>query len=306
MSPGAGTAPLVLAYAACALIWGTTWYAIRACIGGTDGYPTWEALALRFAIAGVLIIPFGLRARPWPKDRATWLWIVVAGVLDAAGYALVYLGEERVSGGLAAVLYGTQPLVIALLMRITGLDRVRRADVVGALVALVGVAALFADRIDVSWRQGAGVLLVLGSVIVSAVYSTIMKQRAAAVNAAATTTIFLAVTGIVLGAIVLVRGPAPVVWPPPPGPTFALIYLAAVGTVVAFVVYFWLLRRVSVMTTGTLVFVFPLIALAVDAAFERELPLEPRAYIGVALTLCGLAISLRSRARASSERARPA
>ena len=296
MSPG-GKAPLVVAYAACALIWGTTWYAIRACIGGADGYPTWEALALRFVIAGALIIPFGLAARPWPRDRATWIWIVVAGVLDAVGYALVYLGEERVSGGLAAVLYGTQPLVIALLMRLTGLDRVRRADVIGALIALVGVAALFADRIDVSWQQGVGVLLVLGSVIVSAVYSTIMKRRAADVNPAATTTIFLGVTAIVLGTIVLARGPAPVVWPPPLGPTLALLYLAVVGTVVAFVVYFWLLRRVSVMTTSTLVFVFPLIALAVDAAFERELQLEPRAYVGVALTLCGLAISVRGRAR---------
>ena len=40
-------------------------------------------------------------------------------------------------------------------------------------------------------------------------------------------------------------------------------------------------------------FVYPLVALAVDAVFEHELPLGPRAYLGAAITLGGLAVSLR-------------
>jgi hypothetical protein len=41
------------------------------------------------------------------------------------------------------------------------------------------------------------------------------------------------------------------------------------------------------------VFVFPLVALVTDALFERELPLNARSYLGVAITLAGLGVSLR-------------
>ena len=105
---------IVIAYLVCALIWGTTWFAIRVCIG-PGGYPTMPAAAIRFGIAALILIPMAWRARPWPTGRA-WMWLVIAGVLDAVGYALVYLGEERVPGGLAAVLFGTQPLILALLL----------------------------------------------------------------------------------------------------------------------------------------------------------------------------------------------
>jgi drug/metabolite transporter (DMT)-like permease len=286
---------LIAAYVGCALIWGTTWFAIRACLGGPDGYPTWEALFFRFAIASVILVPIAIAVRPWPRGRATWMWLAISGVLDAVGYSLVYIGEERVSGGVAAVLYGTQPLILALLLAITRLDRVRRSDVIGAAVSIAGVAVLFADRIDVSWRQGVGVLLVLGSVATSAVFSTIMKHRVVGAHPVATTAIFIWITAAALGVVVLVRGPAPIAWPPPLGPTAWLIYLAVLGTVVAFVLFFWLLDHVSVLTTGTLVFVFPIVALVVDAAFEQEIALGARAYAGVAIALVGLAISLAGR-----------
>src|SRR5215510_16077874 len=55
-----------VAYLACALIWGTTWYAIRVSIA-PGAYPTLAALALRFAIAAVILLPFAARARPWPR-----------------------------------------------------------------------------------------------------------------------------------------------------------------------------------------------------------------------------------------------
>jgi len=276
------------AYAACALIWGTTWYAIRVSL---DGYPMLAAVALRFAIAAAILVPLAVRARPWPTGRA-WGYLVLAGVLDAGAYLLVYVGEERVPGGVAAVVYGTQPLILAMLLTATRMEPLTRRHLVGALVSLAGVGVLFRDRLAVSPRQALGVVLILGSVVVSTIYSMIMKRHGAKVSALVSTTIFLAVTAIVLGAVALgAREPLP--WPPPAGPTVALCYLAVIGSVVAFLVYFWLLERTSLVLTSTLVFVYPLVALAVDAAFERSIALSVRAYLGAAITLGGLAVSLR-------------
>lgn len=281
------------AYLACALIWGTTWYAIRVCIG-PGGFSTLDALALRFAIAAVILVPIALRARPWPRG-AEWRWLVLAGVLDALGYALVYFGEERVPGAVAAVLYGTQPLILAVLLTITRMEKLTARHLIGALVSLCGVAVLFLDRLDVSAHQALGVAMVVGSVFVSTTYSMIMKRHSAAVNGTVSTTVFIVVTAVVLGALaLLVRGDPPLVWPPPLHPTLALLYLAIVGSVVAFLSYFWLLQRTSLLVTSTLVFVYPLVAILTDALFESE-SLTARAYLGAAITLGGLGVSLGRR-----------
>jgi drug/metabolite transporter (DMT)-like permease len=282
--------PVVVAYAACALIWGTTWYAIRLCIA-PGGYPTLTGVALRFAIAAAVVVPLALRARPWPRGRA-WLYLVLAGVLDATAYLLVYLGEERVPGGLAAVLYGTQPLILSVLLAATRMEVLTRRHVVGALVSLTGVAALALDRLDVSVSQALGVTLIVGSVLAATSYSMLVKRHAHGASNLATTAVFLGVTALVLGVVALVAGHG-VPWPPPPGPTLALFYLALVGSVVAFLVYFWLLERTSLLVTSTLVFVFPLVALATDALFEHAIVIGPRAYAGATITLAGLAVSLR-------------
>jgi drug/metabolite transporter (DMT)-like permease len=281
---------VVVAYVTCALIWGTTWYGIRACIA-PGGYPTLTAVALRFGIAAVVVLALAARARPWPSGRA-WLYLVLAGVLDATAYLLVYLGEERVPGGLAAVVYGTQPLILSVLLAATRIEVLTRRHVIGAVVSLAGVAALALDRLDVSVEQAVGVALVVGSVLAATTYSMLVKRHARGTSNLATTAVFLGVTAIVLGTVAVAAGQG-VPWPPPAAPTLALVYLALVGSVVAFLVYFWLLDRTSLLVTSTLVFVFPLVALATDAVFEHAIVLGPRAYAGVAITLAGLAISLR-------------
>jgi drug/metabolite transporter (DMT)-like permease len=289
---------IVLAYCTCAVVWGTTWFTVRACIG-PGGYPTLEGAALRFLLATLLLLPFALRIGSRPASLRQWGWLVAAGVLDAVGYALVYLGEERVPGGLAAVLFATQPLIMALLLTATGLERIRPTDFVGALVSLAGVGVIFADRVDVSERQAIGVAMVLGSVVVSTIYAMILKRHGAGIHAVVSTTIFIGVTAICLWLAVFATGGPDIPWPPPVAPTLALIYLAVLGSVVAFVTYIWLLSHVKLMTVGTLSFVLPVIALMVDAAFEREIRLEARAYAGIAVTLAGLAVSLALRPRAA-------
>ncbi len=283
-------------YLICALVWGTTWFAIRRCIG-EGGYPTFTAAALRFAIASAVLGALYAtgRGRPGPRGVRQLGALVLCGLLCAVGYALVYAGEESISGGLAAVLYGTFPLFAALFATVGRVERVSPRALAGSLVALGGIAAVFADRAQVSRAQAIGILLVLASVVASALYTTILKRAAADVNALATTGVFLGTSAVALGVLGAAVDRRPVPWPPPPGPTLALAYLALVGSVVVFGAYFYLLKRVSVMTVSTLVLVEPLIALAVDAAWERGVTLDARSYAGMAVTIAGVAVSVLRR-----------
>jgi drug/metabolite transporter (DMT)-like permease len=287
------SARVALVYAVVACIWGTTWFAIRRCIG-EGGYPTLESAALRFAIAaGVLGALYAAgRGRPGPKGPRQLWGLAACGVLCAIGYALVYLAEESISGGLAAVLYGTFPLWTALFATAGGVERVTGRALAGSLLAIGGTAFLFADRLEVSHAQGKGVLFVLASVVASALYTTLMKRIAAGVSPLASTGVFLGTSAMVLGATGAIVERRALPWPPPPGPTLALLYLALVGSVVVFAAYFWLLERVSLMMLSTLVLVEPIIALAVDAVWERGVVLVGRSYLGIALTIAGIGMSI--------------
>jgi drug/metabolite transporter (DMT)-like permease len=277
------------AYLALAVIWGTTWFAIRESMG-PDGFPTMLAAALRFTLATAILVPMAWRARPWP-ERAQWPWLIVAGMLNALGYALIYLGEREVPGGLAAVLFGTQPLVVAALLFLTRMETVRVHDVASAVVALIGVAIIFADQLAVSGGQAVGVVLVIASVVVSALYTMVIKRHGGRTHVLASTTVFVGVTAVCLWIAAGFSDHEAMPWPLPVNATLALVYLAVAGTAIGFVAYFWLLARVSLLAANVLGFVLPVIALAVDALFESHTRLGPQAYAGVAVIFAAVALA---------------
>jgi len=290
----------VLAYVGCALIWGTTWFAIRVNMA-PGGYPPFAGAAIRFLVAVLVLVV--VNAMGWagrgPRSGRQRAYVVGAGVLCGLGYGLVYAGETRISGGLAAVIFGTLPLVTALTTYVAGTERPRPGFLAGSAVALAGIALIYADRIGTSTTQAAGVALIFASVVVCALYNLILKVHARDTAPLATNIPFLgaAAVSLALFAAAFERQLPP--WPPALRPTLALLYLAIFGSVITFALYFHLLRHMRLTAVSTLVLVEPVIALVIDAAWERDIRLGGRTYAGAALTLVGVAISLLLRPRNS-------
>ena len=286
------------AYIACALIWSTTWFAIRVCIG-PGGYPTFAGAAIRFVVAtGIVAALVGLGvAGRLPRDRRQRAWIALAGLMSGAGYGLVYAAETGISGGLAAVIFGTLPLWTALVTSLTGTERPSRASLVGLGVGLVGVLLIYQDRTSVSADQAVGVLLVMASVVLCAIYTVMLKRHTRDADPLASNLLFLgaAAVALIVFAALYERRPAP--WPLPLLPTLALLYLAVMGSVVVFPIYFFLIKRMTLMAASTLLFIEPVLALVIDAIWERHVRLTAGTYIGVAVTMVGVAVSLLIRPR---------
>src|SRR5260221_12111324 len=104
---------VAVTFVACALIWGSTFLAIRF---GNEAVPPLWAAAIRLAIASVLL--FGITriiGTPLPRGRAlrgAALWgLFSLGV----NLSLLYVGEQTVPSGISAVLFSTVPLSTALL-----------------------------------------------------------------------------------------------------------------------------------------------------------------------------------------------
>src|SRR6185295_7071676 len=97
---------------------------------------------------------------------------------------------------LAAVMYGTQPLILALLLQVFRIEKLSKRHMLGAVVSLAGVVVLFLDRLHVSTEQAIGIALVLGSVLMATSYTMVMKKQTT--GGLVSTTVFLGVTALVL------------------------------------------------------------------------------------------------------------
>src|SRR3954468_4098568 len=130
-----------LGFAACSLIWGSTFLVIS--IGNDALAPVWAA-TLRLVLATVALGAWArLRGTPLPRGPALRAAVGYGVTQFAVNFPLLYWAEQRVPSGLSAVVYATIPLSSALMTRAFGLERLTAQKIGGALVALAGVAVLF-------------------------------------------------------------------------------------------------------------------------------------------------------------------
>jgi drug/metabolite transporter (DMT)-like permease len=157
----------IAAYITVCLVWGSTWAAIR--IAVTQVAPI-RLAAIRFVIAGVLMLPFALyRKMIFPRGRALkatlWLGLVMIGVQ----YALVFTAERYISSGLTAILYASSPLVVSLVSpRILGRP-IPRAALTAMLVGVGGMMILLRSIAVASREQIVPALVMLVCVLISAI-----------------------------------------------------------------------------------------------------------------------------------------
>jgi len=287
---------VVLAYLACILIWGTTWFAVRQCVL-PGAFQPFTACAMRFIIAGAcmgLIFATGLVKAPWPDKRGMF-WTVVCSILSVISFSCVYTAERWVSGALAAIISTTTPAVTALALTLTKTERVTRSQVLGLIISMVGIVMIFGDRLQVSAHQAEGVIFLVSSVILSSISGVILKKHTTNLNPFVSVAIFIAVCAVSFIGLSLTLEGGAIFSPPPLVPTLAAAYLGIVSSIISFVCYFYLLKKISLMAISKLVFFPPIIALVVDGFFETQVVLSVTTYVGIAVTLLGVAAKLPAR-----------
>ena len=136
-------------------------------------------------------------------------------------------------------------------------------------------------------------LVMLVSPLASAAASVAVKRWGSGVHPLSLAAVPMLVAGVVMGgvALVLERDARLVLDARSLG---ALLYLAILGSAVAFTVYYWLLARVSATRVALMTYLIPIVAVAVGALAFGE-PLRPRLLTGSALVLAGVVAVSRRR-----------
>ncbi|MBX9690378.1 MAG: EamA family transporter [Candidatus Obscuribacterales bacterium] len=286
---------VALCYATCCLIWGTTWYAVRISVEPGDGYPPNSAGAIRFAVALLLYTPLWLifaRKMRLP-NRSELFWISVAGLLNGLYQRFVYTAEMTISGGLASVIMATSPLMVAVIAICSGIEKVRKQTVIGFCVSFSGLALVCHDRMHAAADQAFGIGLALVAALMASLSNISLKGRGTKLHPVSSAIIFLIATLIPVLAASFIFGEKPVLWPPAIAPFSALVYMAVMSSILAFLLYLYMLRHMSLMAISTLQFVLPILALLMDMFFEKRVVLTPQVWVGIAIVLIGVLLPLR-------------
>jgi len=277
-------------------IWGSTWLFIKI---GLGDLPPLTFAGIRFVLASIILTLMVLARRArWPRTRGEWALIAAVGVLQfTLNYGLVFWGEQHISSGLAAVLQSTFPafgLVFAHFY--LPQERLSVKRVLGVLLGCFGVAVIFSDQLSIAGHMAllGSMALVLsaffgsyGNVLVKAYGSKIDPQIMAAGQM-----VFGFVPLLAIG-IPMEGNPLRYHWTAKA--VICLLYLVVVGSVIAFALYYWLVRNMDVTNTMLIALVTPVVAVMLGMIVLHE-KLNWRLLAGGACIISGLGmIVLRKR-----------
>ena len=284
------TAAGVALYALLCLIWGSTWLVIKVGYGGLGPF---NVAAVRFFIAGIVMgvmVP-AVGAR-WPQGRVEWRLVAIVALLMFAGdYGAIYWAEQYIDSGLTAILFATLPLITIAMAHVSlpG-ERITLLKFTGTVLAFVGVMALFADHARLDARQLWPMLAVIAGAIVAAVASVASKKDGAAMHPAALNAPSMLIGAVALAVASYANGDG-FTLPAGAATWGAVLYLALVGTVLAFLVYFSMLKTWSVTSLSFISVFTPAIALVLGFVFLDERP-TAWTVVGAVLIVAGVALAL--------------
>jgi drug/metabolite transporter (DMT)-like permease len=265
---------------------------------GLEGMPPFTGVALRFAIASVLLLLLAWRrgvvlGRTAIERR---LWIVNGLLSFCVSYGVVYWAEQWVPSGLAAILWATFPLWVAVTAHWTlpG-ERMTARGVGGAALALAGVVWIFADDIDqvggAMVLPAAGVLLL--SPLSAALANVAVKRWGSGVHPLSLTAVPMGICALVMGGVAWAfERQIEIRWDG--STTAALLYLAIAGSAVTFTIYYWLLSRLPATRLALMTYGVPVFAVIVGVVLLDE-PLTTGMVGGTILVLLGVALAMRMR-----------
>ena len=295
---GAPGAQVALALGALYVVWGSTYLAIRVAVGTI---PPFTQSSIRFLIAGTLLLAVTSRGgagEPRPGRREWRDAAIIGGFLLVGGNGLVALGETTVASGIAALLIATLPLWVAILGRLFFDLRLSRSTVVGIGLGFAGVGVLV-------WPTGggapvdlAGVLVLLGSPILWAIGSLYSARAHLPARPLVGVAMQMLCGGAMLAVVALVTGevgrfrPASVTLES----IVALAYLVAVGSLIGFTAYAWLLRVAPLPLVATYAYVNPIVAVALGSLILGE-SVTPRTLVAGVIIIIAVAIIVWTRGR---------
>jgi O-acetylserine/cysteine efflux transporter len=264
--------------------------------------PLWSA-GLRFLTAGLLLLAIALLTRrPLPAGRGLIGALAYGVTAFAASFGFAYSALRGIPAATATVILALVPLFTFGLAILQGQERFRIEGLIGAAIALGGLAIVVADQLSAAVPIGSMALMLVATVCIAesgVILKSVPRSDPFATNG--TAMLFGAVILLVVSAV----GGEQWALPGRDQTLLALGYLVLLGSIVMFGLYLFSLKRwtASAMSYATLL--MPLVTVPVAALLLAE-RVSPQFLVGGLVAVAGVYVgAFHVRPRRTSQTALP-
>jgi drug/metabolite transporter (DMT)-like permease len=272
-----------------AAFWGASYMFIK--VAGRAFEPA-TMMMLRLLLASLIIVTVLAAQRGWHTTVAEmralgWEGFALGIANGAIPFTLIAWGEKYIDSGVAAIANATMPIFVVLLaIRFKPSETVRGLRLFGFLVGLVGVGVLAGIHPKGGWWGAAGTLAVVVASVSYAV-GALWGQRLIV----RTSGLVLAGSSMIGGLLVLLPFGLAQLPSAVPGwkETGSVIALAVIGTALAQIILYRVLRSDGAARVSLVTYLLPATALIYGVLLLGE-PLTWEELAGMALILGGVAL----------------
>ena len=279
------------------LIWGSSFLWIKIAVAEVGPF-TLVALRLFFGVLGLSVIVL-LRRQLIPRERRIWLAFLFLAVFSTAlPFVLISWSETQIDSAMAAILNGTVPLFTIVIAHFWLQDeKITAQRLAGLIVGFIGVLVLVTRDLDPNFRllgTMAGQLAMLAAAASYAFAATFTRR-----NLHDQPPLIQAFMVVLLAdALLWIIAPiteAPFQLPSLPITWFALLWLGLLGSCVAYLLFFFLIKTWGPTRASVVTYTFPVVGLILGAVFLNEV-IDGRLIFGTALIVGGIGVvNMRTR-----------
>jgi drug/metabolite transporter (DMT)-like permease len=284
---------LWLVYILGVLIFGSTWVAMKI---GLQAMPPFAAAVARSILTFVVFfVAFRLWRFRFPPQKNIRRDFFLAGfMLYGVSFALLYWGQERIDSSMSAILYATMPLFTGIFAHfMVPAERLTPRVIFGLVIGFAGTILLFAGKLSLSGTISGMLAMVLSSCCCA--WATVKTKRDLHEIKPSALAILMLPAGLIVLIPCLAIFETPVrFWIDAKG-AGSVIYLAIFGGGIAFIIWFYLLKRLSAVAASMMTLLEPLVAsflgyLVLSESFDKYF------FLGGTLILMGvLTVTLQKR-----------
>ena len=278
---------LSAAFVSVILIWSTTPLAIKwSAMGAGFSFAVFARMTISVLLCAALLVVLRIRL---PLHRRALHSYVASGLSMWGTMALAYWSSQYVSSGMISVLFGLSPLITSLGAMVWLKEESLTANkLAGMLLGLAGLVLVFRGGLGLGGGAALGLVALFLAVVFQALGLVWIKKVGDDSPPLATTFGSLAVA---LPLFFAVWWLADGHWPAalPDRATAAIIYLGTVGSVLGFMLYYYMIKHMDTGRIALITLVTPVLALLLGHGLNNEAVL-PQVWFGTAFILLGLGL----------------
>lgn len=267
-----------LLFATLSVFWGIPYLFIRIAVTELD--PVVVAFG-RTVLGALILLPFALARQALRPLLAHWRWLLIYTGIEIVGpWVLLGHAELRLNSSTTGLLIAMVPIVAAIIVTVTGHERLGARRVTGLLIGFAGVALLVGLDIHADDLVAIGQIMLV--VIGYAIGPIIIARKLHQLPAIGVITASLVIAAIVYVPFAVTLRPASV----SPAAIGSVVVLAVVCTAGAFLVMFALIAEAGPARMTLITYVNPAVAIVLGALVLGE-PITTGLLLGFPLIIVG-------------------